>query len=444
MVKMKSFFTPFMRCYQYLFQFVAARRLEKNDIDLREIQVQLAVVISTGVLMWAYALLAYVSIDSSVPGIIGFFCAAIHGLSPLLFRVSNSSYMAANFLLTAGIVHQSSFAFYSGGFSSNLLIWFGILPMIGGVINGRLGALTWMVITLAVSSCFLLLELNDYQFPNMISEQGRLWSQALQVFGWIFLSSTIVIVYSTLQKNTEQRLNEQGQKIDDLFRVLFHDLANPLGRIAIGLSIARKQLPETENNRGLEIARVASDSMMEITQNIRKMYAVSKGKAHVDLSLTTLNSAVDYIIKLYGSELEKKKIKVEYNFKKNVGLCLRVEPVSFKNQVLANIISNAIKFSPEESQITITVYPVSKDSYKVEIKDNGIGIPEDLLGQLFDINKKTSRPGTHGEAGTGFGMHIMKSFVEMYGGKVIIESKDRKVSNQSGTTIKLILKGEWN
>lgn len=440
-MKLKS--RTYLRWYFHIYHFVAAERLKKNDIDSREIHTQLVVVLSTGLLMWAYAFVAYFFISCPVPGYVGFACSLAHLLSPLLYRITNKSLFPANMLLAAGIIHQATFAFHSGGFDSNIMIWFGILPMIGGVICGRKGAITWFCVTLLVSIVYFALQLSDYQFPYTISREGRVWSQALLVFGWIFLSSTIVVVYAELRRNTEELLHVQSKKIDDLFRVLFHDLANPLGRIAIGLSIAKKNIPEG-TNRGIEIAKQASDSMMEITQNIRKMYAVSKGKANVDLTLTPLNKAVEYILEVYAAELEKKKIKVTYHFEKNEGLHLLVEPVSFNNQVLGNIVSNAIKFSPPNSEIILNAYPVGQRDYAVEVKDNGIGIPQDLIGQLFDLNKKTSRPGTNGESGTGFGMHITKSFVEMYGGELQIESMVGKDDVPSGTTIKLILKGEWS
>lgn len=430
---------PYLRWYFRLFQFVAQARLKRLDIDPREVHTQLVVVLSTGVLMWAYAFLAITSISSRVPGIIGTICALIHLLSPFIFRVTNNSYIPANIMLAAGIVHQSSFSYYSGGFDSNVLIWFGILPLIGGVICGHRGALTWFYIASFVSLAFLILKLNHHEFPYLISSSGKSWGQGLLIFGWIFLSSIIIMVYAGLREHTEKKLLEQSQKTDDLFRILFHDLANPLGRIAIGLSIIKKQMPEGENNRGLEIAKSASDAMMEITQNIRKMYAVSKGKANVDLSLISLNSAVEYILKLYSVELAKKKINIVYDFDKHTNLNLMVEPVSFNNQVLGNIVSNAIKFSLESSEVFVNVYRVTDTTTTIEIKDNGIGIPKALIGQLFDINKKTSRPGTSGETGTGFGMLIMKSFVEMYGGQISIESPELP----SGTSIKITLKSEW-
>lgn len=434
---------PALRWYFALYNYVAYHRLRLNDVDRRQIHTQIVTVLCTGVLMWGYAILASFTIASPVPGIVGVACSLVHLLSPLLWRLTNNTYLISNVLLGAGIIHQSTFTYYTGGFTSNILIWFGILPLIGGMIYARKGALTWSITSALVALAFFLLHINGYQFPNLISPIGFLWSHALLVFGWVFISTTIVVVYSGLREHSEGLLHQQGQKIDDLFRVLFHDLANPLGRIAIGLTIAKKSMPSGENNRGFEIASQASEAMLEITQNIRKMYAVSKGKANVDLSMVSLNKAIEYVSRVFSPELERKELSIEYNFDKNSGLNLLVEPVSFNNQVLGNIISNAIKFSPAGSKIMINVYPMNQKSYAVEIKDSGIGMPELLIQQLFDINKKTTRPGTMGEIGTGFGMHIMKSFVELYGGQVEVESIEAQGETPSGTTIRLILKGQW-
>lgn len=432
--------SPVMSWYFHLFNFVAKNRLKKNDIDHREIHTHLLVVITTSILMWAYAVLAWCTISSPIPGYVGLVTSLVHLASPILFRYTKNSYIPANVMLAAGAIHQGTFAYFTGGFNSNILIWYGILPMLGGVCAGRKGAITWTLITVMIASVFFLLFLNDYAFPYFISAKGFVWAQGLLVFGWIFLSSSIVIVYAALRENTEKLLEEQGQKIDDLFRVLFHDLANPLGRITIGLSIAKRQMEKGESNRGLDIASSAADSMLDITQNIRKMYAVRKGKGSVDLSLTSLNSAVEYVQKIFHNELERKKLKLNYAYEEFSEVKLLVEPVSFKNQVLGNLISNAIKFSPVGSEILISAKKGINGNVIVSVKDQGIGIPDTLKSQIFDINKKTSRPGTEGEQGSGFGMNIMKSFVDMYGGQIEIESG---ANAAKGTTINLILKGEF-
>jgi signal transduction histidine kinase len=251
------------------------------------------------------------------------------------------------------------------------------------------------------------------------------------------------MVYAVMTENNERLLQEQGKKIDDLFRVLFHDLANSLGRLSIGLSIARRQENSPQTNRGIEISSEASASMIEITQNVRRMYAVSKGKGELDLQLTPLNPAVDYLRQIFQDDLRKKGLTLEYDARKHDELYLEVEPVSFKNQVLGNILANAIKFSHPGGKIFISAYPLNHHYVAVEVRDEGIGMPPELVEQIFDLSKKTSRSGTGGEVGTGFGLHIMKSFVEMYHGEVVVSSVEARGQGRGSTTFTLKLRGCW-
>lgn len=430
-----------LKWYYLYFNYVSEPRIEKDDVSLKEIHAHTSMVLSTGILMWAYAFLAHASISSPLPTIVGYTCSLIHILSPVLYRWTNNTFWISNIALGAGFLHQFTFSYFTGGYDSFTLKWFSILPMLAGVISGMRSALIWGFITLVGTSIFLILKLSGFEFPNEISEVGRVWGNALILYGYIFLTTVMILVFVSIQSFSEKLLQEQGQKIDDLFRVLFHDLANSLGRINIGLTIAKKGNHHAE--KGVEIASQAADSMMEITSNVRRMYAVSKGKAEVDLVYTSLNESVEYLKKVFIGELEKKNIQIQYDFERNKDFKVLVEPVSFKNQVLGNIVSNAIKFSKPGGTIRITCYPVSSHYQAIEIRDYGIGMPESMIEQMFDLTKKTSRQGTGGEIGTGFGMHIMKSFVEMFQGQVLIESIEEGSGEESGTTFKLILRGSW-
>ncbi len=438
---MNSKYRYLFTLYFFLYSLISGSRLKNQDIESREIHALLISVLTTSPLMWAYALMANYTIANPIPGIIGMIFSIIHILSPLLFRYTNNSYFITNVVLSAGIIHMGTFAYFTGGFQSPSFIWCALIPILGGINCGLKATVTWGVFILFLATTFFIFDSSGFQFPNETTETGKNLSQVLLIFGWIFASSVMVVVLSEMRRHTENLLHQQNVKIDDLFRVLFHDLANPLGRVSIGLTIAKKSVADA-NNRGLLIAAQASDSMIEITQNIRKMYAVSRGKANMDLLLTSLNSAIEYTNEVCASEFERKKIKLEYDFKENERIHILVEPISFNNQVLGNIISNAIKFSSDESTIHVKAYAQSPGRITVEIRDHGIGIPKDILPNLFDINKKTSRPGTHGEIGTGFGLHIMKSFVEVYGGELEVESRDSLSEFPSGTTIKLTLNGQ--
>src|SRR5690606_3852942 len=101
-------------------------------------------------------------------------------------------------------------------------------------------------------------------------------------FGFILLNTIIIYVYVTLCTNVENLLHHQKTRIDELFRVLFHDLANPLGRISIGLNIASRHCaPNPQWQKGIHLVSEATENMIEMTQNVRKMYAASKGKVDI-------------------------------------------------------------------------------------------------------------------------------------------------------------------
>ncbi len=436
--------SPRLRLYFRLFDFVARDRVAKNDLDSRVIHAHLTMVLSTGILMWSYAVLALnCFVDTTVPARVGVIACFIHLLSPLLFRVTANGALVCSTALMAGLVHQLTFAYYTGGFESHILGWLPILPLLAGYIMGRNCLMLWTAISTTAVGTFFIMQINGHDFPWLITADGYNWALGLLLFGWLFLIFCTTWVHVSMKEFSEETLKAQGRKIDDLFRVLFHDLANSLGRINIGVSICDREA--NVSSRGVQIIRDAHQSMSDITQNVRRMYAVSKGKAEVDLSPCPLNSSIEHLQRMFATEIEKKKIKLNYDFEKNRGLHVIVDPVSFNNQVLGNIFSNAIKFSMTGSEISISAWPVNHHLIAVEIKDSGIGMPEILIRSLFDMKKRTTRSGTDGESGTGFGMHIMRSFVEMYQGQVIVESVDREDSHDhSGTSIKLILKGGWN
>ncbi len=88
-----------------------------------------------------------------------------------------------------------------------------------------------------------------------------------------------------------------------------------------------------------------------------------------------------------------------------------------------NVFSNAIKFSKPKGKITFAIYE-HEDQIHFKVQDYGIGMPEEIKKNLFEIDKPTSRPGTDGEHGTGYGMPILKYFVELFNGEIEVLTKE--------------------
>ncbi len=385
--------------------------------------------------MWAYTWLAFFTISSPIPWLTGVCASLVHLLSPLLYRYTQKVWFACSVMIVAGMIHQATFAYFSGGFMGSVIIWFGILPFVAALVVGPRFALVWALISLTGTAIFFALRVSEHNFPQLITPTGRVWAQAFITFGWIFLSSSLSIFYLSNENKKHRALSEHKDRVENLFRILCHDLGNPLALVEMGLQQMRSDLPQEKKERALTISTRAVESMGEIIRNVRQMYAVQEGKTEVICQPMSLHAAIDEAEFLFKEAFKQKELQVEYD-RSRPDTVLMVEPISFVHQVLGNIISNAIKFSEPRSLIRIQVTPGAQGHVQLTISDQGIGMPDWLRQQLFNIKSHVSRPGTSGEHGTGLGMYLMKTFVEKYGGHVHVNSQENQ-----GTTFVLTLKG---
>jgi signal transduction histidine kinase len=104
--------------------------------------------------------------------------------------------------------------------------------------------------------------------------------------------------------------------------------------------------------------------------------------------------------------------------------------------VIRNLVSNALKFTPAGGKVNLTSDLTRNNFIEIKISDSGIGMNQELISKLFQINEKTSRPGTAGEPSTGLGLLLCKEFIEKHGGKIWVESEVGKGSTFSFTISK--------
>lgn len=230
-----------------------------------------------------------------------------------------------------------------------------------------------------------------------------------------------------LQKNSAQK---------ELLHILCHDLANPIATVQGYLKWAQNKPAEWLYEKKEKLL-VSTEIGLETIDLVRKILTLEEKKLSIELESIGLTEAVKKSLSILSPWFEKKTIEPILEMEDN--LQVRVEETSFINSVLNNIFTNAIKFSFDHSQIHIKAY---QDDIHVHliVTDYGLGMPENLLTDLFDINKKTSRRGTNGEEGTGYGMPLMKKFVTAYGGELKITSQENaKASGEPATIVKLIL-----
>ena len=117
---------------------------------------------------------------------------------------------------------------------------------------------------------------------------------------------------------------------------------------------------------------------------------------------------------------------------KNISIDFEVKPMPRLNidndriiRVFSNLISNAIKFSDRDKTIKITVKE-NQDHLSFEVIDEGMGIPKELLGSLFEPFSRARRSGTEGERSTGLGLSIVKKIIDAHNGKIRVNSMEEE------------------
>ncbi len=272
--------------------------------------------------------------------------------------------------------------------------------------------------------------ITDYLTKPFIREEllGRLHSHVE-----VALFNKKLKEYLRELKNSKEIIENISNERAELLHVLCHDLANPIGAVLSVLDLVGDN-PEMFAHFRTEL-RKSVEHGLAVIDMVRKIRALEENKIDIEPAEIDLKFALHEAVQILQRRLEDKNIQLNIDIDGEP--IIVAEEVSLVNCVFSNLLTNAIKFSHPGGRIDITAES-DGDRTKVTVKDYGIGIPSTLLPHLFSMDKNTSRPGTAGESGTGFGMPLIRKFMGKYDGSIEVESLDEKEHpNDHGTAVHL-------
>ena len=233
-------------------------------------------------------------------------------------------------------------------------------------------------------------------------------------------------------RDTIRRISEERR---ELLHILCHDLANPFSAI---LSMMHLIQDEADFDRWRHLLISSAQNGLDLIDLVRRMRSLEE--RNLVLTPVNLADAVSEARILLQQRITEKRIRLEATV--DPELTVLAEPVSLVSSVLNNLLTNAIKFSPTGATVQLAAEVGTGNDggnqVVITVTDHGIGMSPDLVGELFDLSRCRSRPGTCGEMGTGFGLHLVKKFATAYGGTVAVDS--REGPDNAGTTITVVLK----
>ncbi len=236
-------------------------------------------------------------------------------------------------------------------------------------------------------------------------------------------------------KFSQETVVRQRNELREMVQILCHDLSNPLGAVISCFELSEYDPDYLKQNKHLILDYLRRQ--YDIIGLVRELRAIAEEKAVFSLAPVDLSWAVNESIETLQYQMDRKNIRVVVSLEEKTFVL--AEKVSLVNSVLNNLLTNAIKFSYPASIINLSTE--KKDGkILISISDQGIGIPDDLMKRIYSIDRRSTRFGTMGEKGTGFGIPLVKKFVSEYNGTMDIRSKDENdYPDDHGTHITLTL-----
>jgi two-component system sensor histidine kinase/response regulator len=168
----------------------------------------------------------------------------------------------------------------------------------------------------------------------------------------------------------------------------------------------------------LDKANRESEECHDLLDNLLKWTKSQTGRLNVVLQDLDLNDIIPGVVDIFDMIAQTKKIKLVYNAPSDP-IVVRADNDMFKT-VVRNFLSNAIKFSPEDSSIEISLQKEGNFA-KVSVRDQGVGIAPERIANIFHKGETTY--GTEGEEGSGLGLQLCADFSRKIGGDVKVESE---------------------
>jgi len=284
---------------------------------------------------------------------------------------------------------------------------------------------------------------NEDIFKLKIIVQAYFWQTRWfwMIFSLIMIISASLIVRSRFKniKSQKQRiealvnirtkelqtanleLKKANETKDHFFTIISHDLKNPIGAaksVSHELKENFKDYNADDQQEFLNILDKSINSLANLLKDLLTWSRMQQEDIVPHPEEVILLKCVNRTLEVLSQNIQKKELEIKIDISEDLLLWVDKNILS---TIIRNLLSNAIKFTPNGGQISISTLHSSQEII-IQFKDNGIGIPDDVLKKLFIPGGVMSHPGTNNEKGTGMGLVLLKEFIDLCNGEIWVES----------------------
>jgi len=247
------------------------------------------------------------------------------------------------------------------------------------------------------------------------SSSGRRFEVAdLSLAADLARRAAIVVEHARLYHEAQQATRAR----DDVLAVVAHDLRNPLNTVtmAVGLMLETTPIERVQERRQIEIVRRAADRMNRMIQDLLDVKRIESDRLGIDPRPESAASLVNDTVEMLRPLANGGTILLEANVAENLPPV--VADAARIQQVLSNLVGNAVKFTPRDGRVTVCAEPID-GGVRFGVIDTGPGIPPDQVPHIFG---RFWQAMPSDRRGIGLGLAIAKGIVEAHGGMIWVES----------------------
>ncbi|MGZ8215317.1 MAG: PAS domain S-box protein [Methylosarcina sp.] len=243
----------------------------------------------------------------------------------------------------------------------------------------------------------------------------------------------------TERHRLEDALREVDRRKDEFLATLAHELRNPLAPISNGLHIL--QLPGIDNEtveRVREMMTRQVNNMVRLVDELMEVSRITRGKIELHKEKIDLAEVLQSAVETSRPFIEASQHQLDLDLPTEP-LMLEVDKMRL-TQVFANLLNNAAKYTPEGGRIWLSARREDAQAV-VSVRDNGMGIPAEMLPKVFDLFTQADRTTHRAQGGLGIGLTLVHSLVTLHGGNVKVDSEGAGQGSEFTVRLPLTDKG---
>jgi PAS domain S-box-containing protein len=223
------------------------------------------------------------------------------------------------------------------------------------------------------------------------------------------------------QRRQIEALQQADHQKDEFLATLFHELRTQLNAVSGWIYLMRESRnSDAIMSQGLDVLQRSTDILIRLTSDLLDISKISSGKTTLDFEELDLRKVVDLSVKAFATQAVEKSISLETSVEVPKEVDCKVWGDETRlYQILANLLSNALKFTPEGGSVSIQLKQAQAKAIVV-VKDTGKGISPEFLPHIFE---RFAQEISEEHRGLGLGLAICKHLVKLHGGSISAESE---------------------